>query len=126
MRALRTRSACTLPKRLSRSSMTTAAASAFVLCGVAATAALAGISTLSCMRSGVSVRIDFDRHRHALAQSLVAVGRIDDDAQAIHQVGAQIGGLHRLRREFVARRDEADLAAIDLVGSVAHRSEERR
>jgi len=53
-------------------------------------------------------------HRHALAQRGIGVGRVDHDPQAIDQVGAKIGGFHRLGGELGTWRDEADLALIDL------------
>src|SRR5574337_459125 len=113
MRALKPRSACTWPKCLPTSSMTTAASSP-APAGTAAMAGLACISTLP-RDTGAGFRIDLDRHRHALAQGTVAVGFVDDDAQAVHQIRAQIRRLHRLGGELGARRDEADLAAIDLL-----------
>ena len=80
-----------------------------------AIAAFACISTLPGTCACDWLGIDLDRHRHALAQGAIAVGFVDDDAQAIHQIGAQIRRLHRLRGEFGAWRDEADLAAIGLL-----------
>ncbi|MPN24192.1 hypothetical protein SDC9_171586 [bioreactor metagenome] len=78
-------------------------------------AGLACISTLPRRDTGAGFRIDLDRHRHALAQGTVAVGFVDYDAQAVDQIRAQIRRLHRLGGELGARRDEADLAAIDLL-----------
>jgi hypothetical protein len=39
------------------------------------------------------------------------LGIVDDDAQPVHEVGAQIRRLHIFGREFGRRRDKADLAA---------------
>src|SRR5690606_19997496 len=57
-----------------------------------------------------------DGDGHALAQVLVGVGH--DDAQAVHEIRAQVGRLDRARRELGARRNEADLAAIAPVARV--------
>ena len=53
-------------------------------------------------------------HRHPLAQAVVGI--VDDHPQPVHQVGAQLAGFDRLRREFSGGRDEAHSAGIDLVG----------
>src|SRR5690554_3004079 len=114
MRAFKPRRAFTSPKCLSTPSMTTAASSP-ASAGAAAMAGRACISTLPRRDNSTGFRIDLDRHRHTLPQGTVAVGSVDDDAQAVHQIRAQIRRLHRLGGEFGAWRDEADLAAIDLL-----------
>src|SRR3546814_10370254 len=74
--------ACTLSKCLSTPSMTTAASLFAGDAGV-----LPSISRSLCVRSGGSPGIDFDSHRHALAQSSVGIGVVNHDSQAIDQVG---------------------------------------
>ena len=48
-----------------------------------------------------------------------AVGVVDDDPQAVDEVGPQLGRLDRLGRELGGRRDEADPAAVGLVRRVS-------
>src|SRR3546814_4813381 len=56
---------------------------------------------------------------HALTQPAVDLVAVDDHAQPVDQVGAQLRCFHRLRRELRARRHEADLALVGLVGRIA-------
>src|SRR5690606_33506691 len=100
---------CTRPKRLSNLSMTTAT-SPFASGGAVDAETPADMSSAPDTRTGSRFGVDFDRHRHALAQR--GVGLIDHDPKAIHQVGTKIGGLHGFGRELGAWRDESDLTLI--------------
>src|SRR3546814_8060968 len=91
MRASRPRNACTSPKDLSTPSITTAVFPSW------RAVAAGGVATTSMSARAVD---DFDGDRHALAQAAVELVGVDHHAQPIDQVGAQLGRLHRLRREL--------------------------
>src|SRR3546814_7333485 len=120
MRAARPRKALVLPKCLFTPAITTAVSSwrSGVAAGDGVLAAMSAVAGAGIACGGPGLVADFDGHRHALTQPAVDLVAVDDHAQPVDQVGAQLRCFHRLRRELRARRPEADLALVGLVGRI--------
>src|SRR3546814_673613 len=121
MRASSPRKALVWPKCLFTPAITTAVSSwrSGAAAGDGVLAAMSAVAGAGIACGGPGRVADFDGHRHALTQPAVDLVAVDDHAQPVDQVGAQLRCFHRLRRELRARRHEADLALVGLVGRIA-------
>src|SRR5690606_39990401 len=120
MRASSPRRALTWPKCLSTPAITTAVSSwrSGATTGDGVLAAMSAVAGAGIAHGRPGRVVDFDGHRHALAQPAVDLVVIDDHPQPVDQARAQLRCFDRLWRELGARRHEADLAPVDPVGRI--------
>src|SRR3546814_13392852 len=109
MRASSPRKALVWPKCLFTPAITTAVSSwrSGAAAGDGVLAAMSAVAGAGIACGGPGRGADFDGHRHALTQPAVELVAIDDHAQPVDQVGAQLRCFHRTRRELRERPHEA-------------------